>query len=251
MIVLYAVACAIMLLWILWILYHRLHARTARDELITQLRQDPNWKRIRRTEQLLAVLYKNIHARRISQIERKRRRLEEDAFVYGEIEFLPFFALLEKVKPQQGEVFYDLGCGSGRAVYTAALNYDLSRAYGIEWLQGLYAVAARNLEKAELLIKSHDRYFIATYLQRLATVGFVNGNFLDYDITDGDVVFVNATCFGSILWEKTIKKLIDLKSGSRVIVTSKKILDQRFALLEQCFAVMSWGVSSIHIYIKQ
>lgn len=44
------------------------------------------------------------------------------SLVYGEIDFFSFAAIMEKVEPQPGELFVDLGHGTGRAVVAAVSN---------------------------------------------------------------------------------------------------------------------------------
>jgi len=39
--------------------------------------------------------------------------LEVREFTYGEVNFANFLPMLDFVRPKSGEVFYDLGCGSG------------------------------------------------------------------------------------------------------------------------------------------
>ena len=39
--------------------------------------------------------------------------LDVKEFTYGEVNFANFLPMLDFVKPKSGEVFYDLGCGSG------------------------------------------------------------------------------------------------------------------------------------------
>ena len=54
-------------------------------------------------------------------------------FTYGEVNFPSFIPLLEFVKPKQGEILYDLGCGSGRPMIIAAMAFpELQACIGIE-----------------------------------------------------------------------------------------------------------------------
>src|SRR5690242_8987872 len=90
-------------IWTAWILYNKIKPQTVRHDLLKKLQKNPDWKRIKKTEQLLVSIYKGIHADRISKMERKKRRILDDTYIYGEIDFLSFFSILEKVKPQPGE----------------------------------------------------------------------------------------------------------------------------------------------------
>ena len=67
-------------------------------------------------------------------------RQKQDAieYVYGEIEFLPFIALLSLDKPDSKTVFYDLGSGIGKAVLACAMVYPVHKSVGVELLPELY-----------------------------------------------------------------------------------------------------------------
>ena len=63
-------------------------------------------------------------------------------FTYGEVEFLYFYALLEIVEPKAGEVFWDLGCGTGKPSIIAGLCYpELKRVKGVEFCDNLAEIA--------------------------------------------------------------------------------------------------------------
>eukprot|EP00435_Cladocopium_sp_Y103_P058758 s35_g20.t1 len=83
--------------------------------------------------------------------------LERDGFTYGEVGLLSFLRLLDRVMSLQEDfkqnglqaksrgVFYDLGCGAGKALVLAALHrIGFDRCVGVELLPGL-ATAARVL----------------------------------------------------------------------------------------------------------
>ena len=44
-------------------------------------------------------------------------------FTYGEVIFPTFVPLFALAKPKEGEVFWDLGCGAGRAMVIAGLCF--------------------------------------------------------------------------------------------------------------------------------
>ena len=54
---------------------------------------------------------------------------------YGEVFFQSFIPLLSYAKPKPGEIFYDLGCGTGKAQMIASIAFpDLKACKGIEYL---------------------------------------------------------------------------------------------------------------------
>ena len=77
-----------------------------------------------------------------------RARQKQDAieYTYGEIEFLPFIALLSLVKPDHGTVFYDLGSGIGKAVLACAMVYPVHKSVGVELLPELYLGACNQVK---------------------------------------------------------------------------------------------------------
>lgn len=232
----------ILLVWGPWLWRYKIKPYLSNRALQKKLKQYPHWKELIKTEYFLYDLYKGLNTSGISKQERKRLGIDDDAFVYGEIEFLPFYTILDKVKPQRNDIFYDLGSGAGKAVFVAASFFKIKKAYGIELLPGLCDLANAQLHKAEDLAKFHS--------QHMADIEFLQKDFLETDISNGDIIFINATCLSYHAWEKLLAKLMLLKAGSRVIVTTKKIQHASFQVISQTFEVMSWGVNSVNIYQK-
>ena len=57
-------------------------------------------------------------------------------FTYGEARFHSFYPLLSMVKPKTGEVFFDLGCGTGLPSAIAAIMFpQLARSEGVEYFE--------------------------------------------------------------------------------------------------------------------
>jgi len=59
--------------------------------------------------------------------------------IYGEVEYKSFYRVLRKINAPPGGVFYDLGSGTGKAVFAARLTQDFQRCVGIEILNGLHS----------------------------------------------------------------------------------------------------------------
>lgn len=239
-----------LVVWIPWLLIYKINPYFIQLKIRKKLQTHPEWDRLKKIENLLKSLFKNNRSYRISRKEHKQLNSKDSDFIYGEINFLSFFHILEKVAPKSGEVFYDLGCGAGKAVFASALFFDLSKACGIELLPGLCAVATANIKKANQLLKSFDKSHAKASLKQISRIQFINENFLDYQFTDADIVFINATCMKTTTWSSIVLALTKLKSGSRVIVTTKQIEDKQFAMIAQNKELMSWGISKVTIYRK-
>jgi hypothetical protein len=80
--------------------------------------------------------------------------------VYGEIEYASYAAALARVRAHGGLArpggrFVDLGSGSGKAVFAAALLHDFDAALGIELLHSLHAEALKLLERWARDVSGH------------------------------------------------------------------------------------------------
>jgi Histone methylation protein DOT1 len=71
----------------------------------------------------------------------------QQSLIYGEVEFKSFYRVLRKINPQPGLVFYDLGSGTGKAVFLARLTQDFSKCIGIEVLHSLHNQARKIVDR--------------------------------------------------------------------------------------------------------
>lgn len=79
----------------------------------------------------------------LSKDEREKKQLgKEKSLIYGEVEFNSFYRVLRKINPEPGLIFYDLGSGTGKAVFVARFTQDFSKCIGIEILEGLHNQAS-------------------------------------------------------------------------------------------------------------
>lgn len=188
-------------------------------------------------ERLLGELYKDINGARLSKQDRGSVCADDFSLVYGEVIFKSFLELLELAHPKKNDVFYDLGSGTGKAVIAAALTQPFSKCVGIELLPSLY--------KASESVLSHmSQEFISK-------IEFIHGDLFDLDISKADIVFINGTGFFGEAFDALQHKLETLKSGSRIIITSKTLKNFKQRLLHQDLHLMSWGWAQVSIYQKQ
>jgi hypothetical protein len=216
--------------------------------LYKKLKTSSDWPRIKRTEHTLENLFKGVHAKTTSRVHRFLHFTRSKEFIYGEIDYLSFYTILEQAGLSDRDVFYDLGAGSGKAVFTASLFFNVSKSYGIELLPPLYNQANARIEKAKQLFENTNNKTEKKYLQQISSIQFINHNFLSYDFSDADIIYVAATCLGDSTWENLIHKMAGLKPGSRVIVTTKNIQHEKFEIIYQGIDLMSWGLCPVTIY---
>jgi precorrin-6B methylase 2 len=202
-------------------------------------------ERIKRSLQILDNLYKDVNGMEISLAERERLKTDNPSFTYGEITFPSIAVSLAIAEPKPGEVFYDLGAGAGKAVFCAALLNDWKKCRGIEYLPALYDCTQMLLQKLRAMPEA-QHYFSDV----VKNIEFIQSDMLKADFSDADVIYMNATAFGADLWEALVPKLEATKSGTRIIVLTKRLNKETFELLQETFLPMSWGMNSVMVYKK-
>ena len=179
----------------------------------------------------------------ISKSERVAKDLTgKKSLIYGEVDYLSFVRILRRVAAPAGSVFYDLGSGSGKAVFAARFSQDYGRCVGIEILDGLHEAAVRVVDR----YNKKFRHLLDTSLSQHASV--YHGSLEDFDWSDGDVVFANSTCFDDSLM-KSIGRLAEkLRPGAVLITFTKGIESDKFELMDRKRYRMSWGPATVFVH---
>ncbi len=192
--------------------------------------------KIQSKEEIFLELYEKSDGYAISKSARTNN--PEPTLVYGEALFAPFTATLSTIQANPDDVFYDLGSGNGKAVFIAAISFGIHKCHGVELLEPLYRESLRILKKADRDLQDK--------------VSFERNNFLQVDISEATIVYVNATGFFGQDWDKVVNHLCDsLKPGTRAIIITKSLPETAFKKLNSTQAEMSWGVSTINTYEKR
>jgi precorrin-6B methylase 2 len=181
-------------------------------------------------------LYAELDGFRLS----RSARANQDAFeyVYGEIVFEPFIALLSLCKPNSETVFYDLGSGTGKAVIAAAMVFNPAKSCGIELFSLLHQAA---LSQKACLKKISGYQTIAQHIE------FRNEDLQKSKLSEANLIFINSTGFLGETWLTISKHLEQINSGSLVISTSKPLRSEQFIVIKNTFVLMSWGPASVFI----
>lgn len=170
-----------------------------------------------------------------------RTKIDAMEYVYGEIEFLPFIALLSLTKPNENTVFYDLGSGSGKAVIAMAIVFPVKKSCGVELFAELYAAG---IEQQRRLARVPDYETAAT------RIDFIHDNFINTNIHDATLIYINATGFFGDIWNVLNRKLEEISTCLTVITTSKPLKSQAFTLQKITAVQMSWGVVKAYIHAR-
>lgn len=183
----------------------------------------------------------------LSDAGKKDMEREGDSeLTYGEVQFFPYWKAFRKaVQPRSGEVFVDLGSGTGRAVIATALGFpSLKRCVGLEVVPQLHWAALNAAGEIEQTscetapMEFHESDFLAEC------------TWPDY----ADIVWISSLC----MTQKTLAAIeveaSRLKKGARVVT-----MDAQFGMryggfeqvpvdgLEHVEVEMSFGDSTCYV----
>jgi len=217
-----------------------------------QLKAAVNSAMLEKVEQMwndLFVHCSTTDGKRIAKIEKLTLGLTRASLIYGEVSFASlgnvFWGPFIHLKP--GGTFVDLGSGTGRGVFAAALLHNFDKCIGIEILQGLYQASIKILNK-------YNKEFQSTGDGRgdrkCPEVTFQRASFLDCDWSDADFVFANSTCFDDQLMKDIAKQGEKLKDGAYVVTLTKRLSSPYFKWINSTQYTMSWGYATVHIHQK-
>ncbi|HAT1659703.1 TPA: methyltransferase [Legionella pneumophila] len=225
--------CLILFLILFWFCFDK-----AKKELrINQWQKKLNLKR---HAQVFQRLYCNINGFMISRQARKNQDAIE--YVYGEIEFLPFIALLSMVNIDDNTVFYDLGSGTGKAVVACAMVYPVRKSIGVELFPKLHQCACERLQELATM---------KGYAENSKKISFILGDFLTVDLSEATLIFINSSTLFGATWEALNTRINNLPQLSTVITTSKTLSSSHFKLVTRAKIQMSWGVVFAFIHKKE
>lgn len=121
--------------------------------------------------------------------------------------YVPFIAsppevvnrMLELLELRKGETLYDLGSGDGRILITAAQNFGVGKAVGVETREDLVKQSREEISKVSL----EDR------------VQVIHGNLLEAPIGEADAVTLFLTTSANERLKPKLEK--ELKDSTRVV----------------------------------
>lgn len=175
------------------------------------------------------------------QLSRNARHTSDAMeYVYGEINFTSFIALLSLVKPDKNTVFYDLGSGIGTAVLACAMVFDVRKSCGVELFPILHHAACEQKNRLANL---------TLYNARAQTIHFINGDILQANFSEATLIFINATSFFGETWMHISQRIEQTTQCTTVISTSKALKSSAFTITNITMVEMSWGI--VRAYVQQ
>ena len=157
---------------------------------------------------------------------------------YGELLPVAVHDIIETLDIKPKDVFYDLGCGSGRICLQVYIEKGI-KSIGIEYVKKRYDKAMCHLKNLQ------------TKYKRTKQVQFINGDFLRCNIETGTIFYICNTCFNDTFMCRILNK-IHKESQIRYLIVLRDIPDKckrKFVHVTTIPAKTSWSEnSSAHIY---
>ena len=182
-------------------------------------------------------LYAEVNGFALSKIARAGNDAME--YVYGEILFEPFIALLSLTHPDENTVFYDLGSGIGKAAVACALVYPVKQSVGIERFPNLYQ---QSIKQKEALLSASEYQHAANCLN------FECNDFMQSSLDNATHIFIHATGFFGDHWLAICQKLAGLPKIKHIITISKPLKNSAFELSRTTQVALSWGIAQAFIH---
>lgn len=215
-------------------------------------------------EEKFNELFNNISEEEIQEKikkEKKIRNLNEPSFIYGEVTFKTLTYILEYLynvySINLNGIFYDLGSGIGKAIFSAALTFPFKKYIGIEYIQTLnhYSNIIKSKFKRNFpLLRKEDRILNEKFKNITPDITFKYGDFLKENLLNASFIFINSTCFSNSLMKELSSKIINEVMSGCIIITITSELEckeNEFEKLNVLRRYMAWGISNIYIYIKK
>mmetsp|Transcript_11656 Transcript_11656/g.17669 ORF Transcript_11656/g.17669 Transcript_11656/m.17669 type:complete len:332 (+) Transcript_11656:138-1133(+) len=188
-------------------------------------------------------------AKRVSQKERNEKKMSEDMWAYGELNNEVFATIYEKVSKAYGvrksSKFYDLGCGVGQLVYTAAFIGDFSECNGIEMITPLLEAGER---KTKHWNKIKSKF--PENMRKLKMNWFCD-DFIKFDEwVEATFILLHWTALNNEQTRIVSNKMEYCDEGTIVVAFTHPVQNPNFELLIHDSCRVSWGEAEFFVQIK-
>lgn len=196
----------------------------------------------------LYSLYRDVSPTSISVNCRKKHGIYEDrSLVYGESHLPSLYGLFNEISPKPGEIFYDLGSGSGRLVLYAALSFPFAKCIGIELLDDLINIAQTKLELCKKELPNLPDFDAS----KLGEIEFIHADFRKIDISNANIIYIASTCFDDeFMLDLALHLENQLLAGTRIITFSRPLPSKQFKIIKNRLYPMEWGQVTIFFHEK-
>lgn len=187
--------------------------------------------------------------KRVSQKEREEKGLTDECFAYGELDYEILATIMMKIKAAWGEmekgIFYDLGCGVGQLVYTAALVGNWKKCVGVENVIALLERGSKRMSRWETYRENFPK--ITTEIE----LDWVDDNFLENDFwVEATYILLHWTAFSNEQITKCAGMFSYCPEGTIVIAFTNPVPNDDFEILIKDSCMTSWGEAEFFVQEK-
>lgn len=190
---------------------------------------------------VLRQAYKDVWAYTIPRDEDKNIRRTSSSSLYGEITFGSLDKVIQYLKLNKDDVFFDLGSGVGKVVMQVAMTTPVKKVVGVELSNSRYKEA----RKAARLLQSQGYVEPRKY-------SFKNEDILETNLKNATVIYSCSTAFPMKFMNKFTKKLGELKRPLRIVTTQELPENKYFELVDKLQLDMSWArKTSVYVFASK
>lgn len=174
-------------------------------------------------------------------------READPALTYGECTPEAVQQMLSLTGAGEGDVFCDLGSGTGKMVIYAAFLTPLQKSIGVELLPELHnaAVMVGKRYQTEIQPRLSDA-------RRDTEISFLLGDIFEADLSDATIIVSHCcTCFDDTLMQRLSDKLEACKSGTRILTVTRGLSSPTFEPLSVAACQMGWGQATLNVYRRR
>lgn len=174
-------------------------------------------------------------------------READPALTYGECTPEAVAQMLSLTEAREGDVFYDLGSGTGKMVVYAAFLAPLKKSVGIELLPELHTAAQMVGEqyRTEIQPQMEDA-------RRKTELCFQLGDIFEADLSDATIIVSHCcTCFDDALMQRLSDKLESCNPGTRIITVTRGLSSPAFEPTSVAACQMGWGQATLNVYRRR
>lgn len=154
---------------------------------------------------------------------------DNNNFTYGEATWGSLHKMMKFINPQKSDIFYDLGCGTGRLCFFINIFYGIE-AHGIELIPSFVKNAGQIVNKF-----------------KLENIYFHEKDWNEVDFSEASIIFIAGTCLDDGSIDKLTKKFKSLKPGSKILSVSVSFQEKNITLIKELRLPFSWGRANVYI----
>ena len=183
-------------------------------------------KELRKMNSLLKKYYFLKSPVNMARCTEKEMDLPYYSLTYGETPYSTAVSIFNMVHVKDNDVFFDLGSGTGNITLFVNIYFNI-KSTGIDLVS--YFIEKSNLIADEM---------------KLEHIRFIKGDFLEQDLSEGTIFYINCLTFNQEIRKKLAEKMNLIKEGSRIISIGYPLA---FNLLEKRTCFFSWGWEDVYI----